>query len=135
MVKKKSFRFEPGPHDLPLFDLFKLDESFDQKRNSSLQSGIWKVKLFRKEDLSEPFYENQFLIMPSKDNFRRVLTENEKFDVKQGFIVNGLESIWESNNLCFFIKHNLDSKFDCKSTKWSTFYPDPKSDLASILPK
>jgi hypothetical protein len=93
------------------------------------QTGIWKVQLGSTVN-KEILISRKFLVLLS--NISNVSDQ----------IRNQINEFWELDSLCFQSIENMSSNYsilykdmfkDCVQTHWSTYYPDPKSDLYESL--
>jgi hypothetical protein len=75
-------------------------------------SGIWKIEISTKNDTLD-LLSFKFLVLPDKNEIL-----SEKW-------LNYLGEFWLFDSVC--------DENDCKNIFWSTFYPDPKSDLNESL--
>ena len=115
----------------------------------AIQENIFNSTLFRRSDekyikkagkwscefryKGKVFMAKKFLVIPSHDIF-----ESGNSDVKNEWYKN-FETFWRHNSICvksienrnyqksYFHSRMFKNCFD--SAKWSTYYPDPKSDL------
>ena len=135
VFNQKGLTFREIPVDLNKMDkksrvlnatMFKRNET---KFISS--PGIWKVELTH---MKRVMVEKSFLVMPSGDmnvfenQTRRGewLEYFEKFFNLESFCVKSIENM--KRNQSYFHERFFKSCFNLEA-KWSSFYPDPKSEL------
>lgn len=100
-------------------------------------SGIWKIDIcFEDTNLKEKIsiLTRKFLILPleipseyQKDKWKNIITQLWEFN---SFCINRYENIKIKNS--FLTSHLLKNCQDDASF-WSTYYPDPKSDIYESL--
>lgn len=100
------------------------------------QTGLWHIKIFL-FDKETSIFKIKFLILPNKNPFS---VENDSSIMKKWF--NLIKNFWTFDSICLHKIEDLNLKntylFDnlfrnCSETYWSTFYPDPKSDVFSNM--
>src|SRR5690606_35972322 len=101
--------------------------------------GTWSVKITIDDDgidaKAETIFSQTFLVLPSEMTVTSKLNEGEEFKI------GGFERNWAFGGICVGDEFmtNFDSKRtnsfkNCQKTaRWSSFYPDPKSDLLSKI--
>ena len=118
-----------------------LVEHLDLRR--PLEPGIWTVVVSAFELILEPnitkhediFVRYEFVVLPILETKNLMedpaINQIEKHEILS-YILNKLNfyKYWSAVSICF--KNNLDKK-SCRNSYWSTFYPDPKSDLFTLI--
>jgi hypothetical protein len=129
--------------DLHYFKVINLREIFTQTDKLPVVSGLWtlKVCLINDNDNNEEnnvynkeneFYMKHFLIFPSENEaLESYKTKfNQPIDEMNSFLFEEFQKFWRFDSIC--IKNTNQSDISCDNTGWSTFYPDPKSNLTDI---
>ena len=121
-VKEVSVNLEKSENNKKV-----LNSLFKKNQTKFIESpGIWRIELKHKEDL---ILTKKFLVLPNS-------VEQVGDDVK---------TFWTFYSMCFeFLEDNSKSKYTydlkLKSSKcdeqkayWSTYYPDPKTDISKMI--
>ena len=117
-----------------------LVEHLDLRR--PLGPGIWTIEISAFDLILEPnitkqeeiFIRYEFVVLPISEIKNLMedprINQEEKIEIFTN-ILNKLNfyKYWSAESVCF--KNNMAKK-SCQNSFWSTFYPDPKSDLFSI---
>jgi hypothetical protein len=119
-------------HQQVLNTLFKKE---DQNKFIN-ETGLWNIRIYL-FDKETSIIKLKFLILPNKNPFS---LENDISFIKKWS--NLLKVFWTFDSLCLYKIEDLNLRstflFDnlfknCSETYWSTFYPDPKSDVSSNI--
>jgi hypothetical protein len=84
-----------------------------------LQTGEWKISV----RIDDNLMEHSFTVIPSKDEFNKGLESN--LEIQNYY----WDKHWLFDSICAIDLSNRFSFKPCKEVKWSSYYPDPKSDL------
>lgn len=101
-----------------------LIENFSEDRLNV--HGLWKIQILKVEGINDSVENDDILVeydlfvLPANNH-----DDNNKFELKS---TQFNDKFWEFEAIC-----GVNS--DCAMYYWSTFYPDPKSDLKSITTK
>ncbi|CAF0815289.1 unnamed protein product [Brachionus calyciflorus] len=128
-LKQTKVKFNTSEkNQLMLHSLQKMD-NFTQLN----KSGIWKIEIYLQGMEKNLILSIRFLVVP-KENFQ---------DLDLRIWIPIIDNFWQFNSICFFKGENLKNKnsilFDnlfksCKKESfWSSYYPDPKSDIYENL--
>jgi hypothetical protein len=102
----------------------------DETEHFLSRTGEWMIKIFV-GDSRQQILSKRFLIMPNE------LTDNILSNIDQ----LSIQLFWNFEAICLNSFENLQEKTSilldrvlprCEKIHWSTFYPDPKSDLSEF---
>ncbi len=145
-IKKTSnWNLKPGYYSDGQFIYEYLNE------NQSLETGTWKINIYIKkfnrinkflfEQKEIVIIEYKFIVVPSQNRLQFEFFKNNQNITNDYLDKYNYKKYFQLTEICtYFINNSYENKINvsrnnflnCSETYWSTYYPDPKSNLNNI---